>query len=554
MAKPEDSLLRRLLTVPPIRVIVLARLLMAIFALAAITLDFPQITRSAAPNYIIAIAYLVFAFVSFYIVMQGPPANREQILAHTIDVVCICLLMYFNHGLASPFLLYFTFLIASATLRWDWRGAIFTTGLLVLIFFLVMGIERQGFTERDNELSLSQAILRPANLLVAGIMLGYVGALQERSRLRLAQLVAWPGPEHRQDVPVPIISALEHAADILCAPRMLIIWEQPDEPFRDVVYWSKQGIQYSRERSDRFGTIVAEGMARKSFLYTPRVQRVSAEELINEDLRQTFSIQRALSAPFQLPVCSGRIFLLDPLDESSPDDLLLAELIATRLGVDLEHHLLRSEREMTVALNERARLARDLHDGVLQGLAAADIHLMISMNKASEQSKEHLARTRQILTAEQQRIRAFIEMTRSGANTPSRPADLGSQIRSLLSDLSEQWDCDVDVTVDPPGLQTAEHIARNVCYLLAEALSNAVRHGKASHIDIAVRAESGSLNLRIRDNGCGFPGLSGRYSDDELAAHRIGPLSLRTRSEELGGSLTLEVSPSGIEITIEIPL
>ena len=539
---------------PPVRVIVLARLTLTIFALAVVTLDLPQPARSIEFTYIVAVAYLAFAIVSTYIVMQGPPTALEQILAHTIDIVCICLLIYLNHGPDSPFLVFFTFIIVSATLQWDWRGAVVTTALLVLIFFLVMEVESHGLTERLSELSLSQAILRPANLLVAGVMLGYVGVLQERSRMRLAKLVAWPGPDPGQDAAVPIASALGHAAEIMCVPRLLIIWEQPDEPFRDVVLWSNDRVQYMREHSDRFGTIVAESVGDKSFSCHPKARGVSADQVIDEELRRTFSIESTVSAPFQLPVCRGRIFLLDPVDDCGPEELLLAELIATRLGVDLEHHLLRSEREMAAALTERSRLARDLHDGVLQGLAAANIHLKLSQSRASEDVVDHLTQIRQVLATEQQRIRTFVEATRSGGNTPAEPADLRGQIRNLLRVLSDQWGCDVDVTVEPPDLQTSEYIAYNVCHLIAEALSNAVRHGKASHVDVSVQAGPDRLKLKISDNGLGFPGLRGLHSDDELAVHGISPLSLRTRAKELGGSLYLQTSPSGVIIDIEIPL
>jgi signal transduction histidine kinase len=112
----------------------------------------------------------------------------------------------------------------------------------------------------------------------------------------------------------------------------------------------------------------------------------------------------------------------------------------------------------------------------------------------------------------------------------------------------------VDVTVEPPDLQTSEYIAYNVCHLLAEALSNAVRHGKASHVDVSVQAEPDRLKLTISDNGLGFPDLNGLHSDEELAVHGISPLSLCTRAKELGGSLYLQTSPSGVKIDIEIPL
>jgi signal transduction histidine kinase len=534
---------------------VLARLALTIFALAAVTLNLPQPARSNIEfTYIVAVAYLAFAIISTYVAMQGPPTALEQIVAHTIDIVCICLLIYLNHGPDSPFLVFFTFIVVSATLRWDWRGAVVTTALLALIFFLIMEVESHGFTERLSEFSLSQAILRPANLLVAGIMLGYVGVLQERSRMRLAKLVAWPGPDSGQDAAVPIASALGHAAEIMCVPRLLIIWEQPDEPFRDVVLWSNDHVQYMREHADRFGTIVVESVGDKSFSCHAKARGVSADKLIDEDLRRTFSIESALSAPFQLPVCHGRIFLLDPVDDCGPEDLLLAELIATRLGVDLEHHLLRSEREMAATLTERSRLARDLHDGVLQGLAAANIHLKLSQSRASGDIADHLTQIRQVLSTEQERIRAFVEATRSGGNTPAEPADLGGQIRNLLKVLSDQWGCDVDVTVEPPDLQTSEYIAYNVCHLLAEALSNAVRHGKASHVDVSVEAGPDCLKLRICDNGLGFPSPNNLHSDEELTAHCISPLSLSTRVKELGGSFYLQTSPSGVKIDIEIPL
>jgi len=541
--------------VPPDRVIVLARLTLIIFALAVVTLDLPQPARSNIEfTYIIAVAYLAFAIVSTYIAMQGPPTALEQILGHSIDIVCICLLIYLNHGPASPFLVFFTFVIVSATLRWDWRGAVVTTALLVLIFFLIMEVESHGSTERLSELSLGQAVLRPANLLVAGIMLGYVGVLQERSRMRLAKLVAWPGPDSGQDAAVPIASALGHAAEIMCVPRLLIIWEQPDEPFRDIVLWSDDRVQYMRERSDRFGTIVAESVGDKSFSCDVKARGLSTDKLINDDLRRTFSIKSALSAPFQLPVCHGRIFLLDPVDDCGPEDLLLAELIATRLGVDLEHHLLRSEREMAAALTERSRLARDLHDGVLQGLTAADIQLKLSQSRAPGDAADHLAQIRQVLATEQQRIRAFVEATRSGGNTPAEPADLLGRIKNLLKVLSHQWGCDVEVTVEPPDLQTSEYISYNVCHLIAEALSNAVRHGNASHVDVSVEAGRDRLKLKICDNGLGFLGPNDLHSDEELTVHGISPHSLSTRAKELGGSLYMQTSPSGVKIDIEIPL
>lgn len=537
--------------VPPERLIGFARLALTLFLLIAVSFDPPQSVRDAQFTYIVAEAYFAFAILGAMLVMWRPLGPKAQLAVHAVDTVCVGLLMYFNQGPASPYFVFFTFILLSATLQWDWRGAIGSTVLLVLLLMLLLVTEREPLSTEGDE--LNRAIFRPVYLMVAGLMLGYVGAFQERSRIRLAKLVAWPGPDYDRGEPVPIASALAHAAEIMRVPRVLIVWEQPNEPYRDVALWSKRGLEYSRVRSDRFGTLVAPDATGRSFTYRPTRRGAEAGEMINADLRQTYAIRSAFTAPFHLPVCTGRIFLLDRV-ETGGDDLLLAELIATRIGVDLEHHLLRGEREAAAALSERSRLARDLHDGVLQGLAAANIQLKISSAQAEKAVADQLSQTRQLLTAEQQRIRTYIEDTRSGAGVRSEKIDLAEEVTKLLRNLGAYWRCEIDVAIDPPHLQVAEDKVRNVRHLLAEAVSNAVRHGRASRLNVSVRAVAERLYIRICDNGSGFPDLAGTFTDEELEARNLGPVSLRTRARDLGGSLILHSSSSGAEIHVEIPL
>jgi signal transduction histidine kinase len=247
-----------------------------------------------------------------------------------------------------------------------------------------------------------------------------MSALKERGRKQLAKLVAWPEPDHEQGLQVPIKSALAHAAHIMRVPRVLIVWELYEEPFREVAIWSQDGLRYNREPPDRFGGLVAAALTRRTFgvpsaggsIDRLATKRMPAGEMIDEDLRQTFSIQSTITAPFFLQVCHGRIFLLDR-EASDDHDLLLAELVATRIGIDLEHHWLRNELQEAAGVRERERLAHDLHEGVLQGLAAANIHLSLSSDPAEDGVGQRLAQTRQLLCEEQQRIRNFVESSRS---------------------------------------------------------------------------------------------------------------------------------------------
>jgi signal transduction histidine kinase len=554
------ALAEKIFNLPSERVIAFARLILTVFALYASFLDPPDDHYDAQVTYFVASGYLAFAALGFYIVLARPPTHREQLIAHTVDISCVCLLMHFNDGPNSPYFIFFTFILLSASLRWGWRGAIEATVLLVLLFVaFVLLLNRRSVSAEVTELGL--AIFRPAYLVVAGLMLSYVAAVKERSRKQLAKLATWPGPDFGRGLQVPIESALAHAAEIMCAPRILIIWEFFEEPYREIALWSSSGLEYSRNTPDRFGTLVAEPLAQRRFEFPMKRAAVNTSaakgsgpsDAIDEDLQHTFLIRKAITAPFYLPVCQGRVFILDR-EVNDENDLLLAELVATRIGIDLEHYWLRSELEGAAVSKERERLARDLHDGVLQGLAAANIHLSLSTDRVERDIAEKLTQTRELLSAEQQRIRNFVENSRAHSKALAEQVDLAPDIHQMLKHLGQIWGCKIDITVDPPDMRATAEIARNVRHFLAEAASNAVRHGRASKIDVAVEAASDCLNLTINDNGAGFQGLHGSYSGEQLSARNIGPFSLRTRAKDMGGNITLQTSPSGTVIRVEVPL
>ena len=106
---------------PPERLITFGRLILAAFAVVAIYFD-----PTASGRYtelIVVAAYLVFALARVAFVMARLPSQREQYLAHAVDIVCVSVLMYLTQGPTSPFFVFFTFILLSATLRWNWHGA-----------------------------------------------------------------------------------------------------------------------------------------------------------------------------------------------------------------------------------------------------------------------------------------------------------------------------------------------------------------------------------------------------------------------------------------------
>ena len=90
-----------------------------------------------------------------------------------------------------------------------------------------------------------------------------------------------------------------------------------------------------------------------------------------------------------------------------------------------------------------------------------------------------------------------------------------------------------------------EPLARDLYHIVREALVNAVRHGEASRVQVAITATPGrEVSISVRDNGRGFP-FAGRFSGEALARMDAGPKTLRERVASLSGSLAVESSGGG---------
>jgi signal transduction histidine kinase len=132
--------------------------------------------------------------------------------------------------------------------------------------------------------------------------------------------------------------------------------------------------------------------------------------------------------------------------------------------------------------------------------------------------------------------------------------ELSEKIRQLAERNRRQWLCEVQVAITPEHVLVAGDLADQVEFIVAETVANAVRHGRASRLDIIARGAVDHIELCISDNGSGLKNAPGVYTDQELAAKNIGPTSLRARIRELGGHLTLRTSSEGVEIRVELPL
>ncbi|WP_085521980.1 sensor histidine kinase [Tuberibacillus sp. Marseille-P3662] len=196
-----------------------------------------------------------------------------------------------------------------------------------------------------------------------------------------------------------------------------------------------------------------------------------------------------------------------------------------------EKESLATRAKSAAAIEERQRLARDLHDAVSQQLFALSM-MASAANKAVDKDIE-LAK-QQITDIRELSLKAMGEMRALLLHL--RPVHLSNDslyegVCKLMNELSEktniQFNDDID---DVQGLSAAmeNHLFR----ILQEALSNALRHSEANQVKLQLYKKDRTVFLQVRDNGKGF-----EISENKLSSY--GMRTMKERCEELGGKMTV---------------
>ena len=188
--------------------------------------------------------------------------------------------------------------------------------------------------------------------------------------------------------------------------------------------------------------------------------------------------------------------------------------------------------------DERARVARDIHDGLAQYLFA--ISTQVSMLEEGASLDEVLPRLKRAATAAQQEAR-FAVLALSSAGGSAR---FDSALRRYVEVLTADGEIDVELDVDPQ-VRLAPDEQIEVFRIVQEGLGNARRHAGASHADVSISQRNGRRIVTVADDGVGF--------DETAALAGQGMTNMRSRAEAIDGALTLRSNP-GCGTAIEVVL
>ena len=546
------------------RLIATGRVVLAAFSLLAARLV--SSPSHAQATQLLLVAYLAYALAVASVVWRARrPLGRLGLVTHVLDLLVFCVLTYLTEGPTSPFSTYFMFSIAGATLRWQWRGALWTA---VAALVTLTGIG-EYFDEPIGEATFEQHqfAVRTVYLALTAWVLGYLGAHDARRHREMSLLAAWPqvlAPEPESSPP----DMLESAARIVGAPRVLLAWEEREEPWLHLAEWHAGAVRSWREAPDTFRPVVAEPLTELTFFSAdvraplpsvtcrpPDVRRRWRGTPIHPALQARFAMRGVLCLPLHGECLDGHLFVLDK-PRMTADDLLLGEVVAHQVASSIDQSLLARRLRRAAAVEERSRLSRDLHDGVLQSLAAAALQLETVQrlwDTDPRAARERLATTQLLIAHEQRALRAFIRESKLAAVAPTATeAGLRTQLRAVVHRLEQIWGLRVALHLEGLDHASLDPLANDICLIVQEAVVNAARHAGASEVRVDVARANGDVQVVVTDNGGGFP-FQGEYDHAALTALQLGPVILKERVKSVGGTVAIRSSSAGARLDIRLP-
>jgi PAS domain S-box-containing protein len=227
----------------------------------------------------------------------------------------------------------------------------------------------------------------------------------------------------------------------------------------------------------------------------------------------------------------------------TPHHADLALTVANQAAITLINAELFEHAQALAALQERQRLAQNLHDAVNQSLFSAGLIADVLprlWDRDQDQARRSLEDLRRLTRAAQAEMRALLAELRPSALTDT---DLGDLLHLLGNALSGRINIPVIVRVAQDVILPAEvQVAfYRVCQ---EALNNVAKHAKASRVEINLQHEEIAIELRIRDDGKGF-------DPEQTVSGHYGLGMMRERAEAVGALLTLTSQPGhGTELVM----
>ncbi|MGA2648128.1 MAG: histidine kinase [Candidatus Sulfotelmatobacter sp.] len=565
-----------------------ARVFLAISALAAIYMDPTQLGHAPVAYGLLGL-YLIHGVLVMTLLrrrQESTPAFR--LLVHSADIIWPAFISIFAEGPRSPFFLFFFFVLAASAYRWGLWETLSTAAAEVALLWIesflllhVWAIRQDslpwhilaGLRVNLNEFEPKRLFMLSVYLLVMGLLLGYLAEQQKHLRAEKAavtrmlakvrvdagltgtlkqisqEIVTRYGATRLVIAAEEIHSHRMFQGELRNAGGTLSDFEWLDSRPRDEKIYLEDfpgEVCYAASEDQHWSVTAldAEGDQEPSPQTEPFVQ-----------LKQRQSFKSLLTISFMFGgEWRGRVFVFEPSWKGDTQEELRSLLdLLRQVGPAVYNVYLMHRLRRRAGAAERARFARELHDGAVQSLIAVEMQVDVLKRQAESTPQVvsgELGRIQGLLREEVLKLRELMQQMKS-IDVDSR------RFLNVVNDTVERFERETGISArfvtDIDKLEMPDRVCRELLRIVQEGLVNVRKHSRARHALVRLGSNPTQWTLTMEDDGKGFS-FSGRLSQDELDQMGKGPTIIKERVRLIAGALTVESSPgTGTRLEVKVP-
>lgn len=565
-----------------------ARVILAVSALVAIRLDPTELGHSWAA-YGLFVFYMANGILIWMLLRQRKKSTAAfRLMVHAADVVWPALISIFSEGPRTPFFLFFVFVLAAAAYRWGLWETLGTAAAEVallwgesfILLHLRLGpggslpwIGLSGLRVNVGEFQPQRLFMLSVYLLVMGLLLGYLAEQQKHLRAEKAVVT---GTLSRIRVESGLTGTIEQifreALSMYGASRVIVASQEShsqrvfvgelnkaDGPGLSEFRWLESGSRDAKTYLDDFPGAVCYASIDGDRWSTMALDDSGHQAPVSNlapisQLRDAQTFQSLVTVAFLFgSEWRGRVFLFNPAwrGEKQEELRFLLDLVH-QVGPAVYNVYLLHRLRRRAGAAERARFARELHDGAVQSLIAVEMQVDV-LRRQSEAGKpigSELGRIQGLLREEVLKLRELMQQMKA--------IDVDAQrLLGVLNDTVERFQRETGISArfvtDLEDLNMPQRVCREILRIVQEGLVNVRKHSGARHALVRLGSSREKWSLTLEDDGKGFP-FEGRYTQDQMEEAGKGPMIIKERVRLIAGELTVESNPGqGTRLEVSVP-
>lgn len=563
-----------------------ARVFLAVSTLVALRMDPTELGHSWAA-YGLFVFYMANGILILMLLRRRQQSTAAfRVLVHAGDIAWPAFISLFAQGARSPFFLFFFFALAAAAYRWGLWETLGTAAAEVVLLWIeslvVLHLWPQGSLPlralrglqiNVKEFQPSPLFMLSIYLIVMGLLLGYLAERQKHLRAEKAVITGTLSRVRVEAGLTGTISQISQEVISMYGASRAVVASQEIHSKRVFVgeisetsgdakaefRWLESAVRDAKTYLEDFPAHVCFATQSGSNWTTLALDQEGHPVPVTNlaaisQLRQTQAFNSVITAPFLFGSdWRGRVFLFNPSERGDKQEKLrfLVDLVR-QVGPAVYNVYLLHRLRRRASAAERARFARELHDGAVQSLIAVEMQVDVLRRQAEANTPitGELGRIQGLLREEVLKLRELMQQMKA--------IDVDSEkLLPVLRDTVERFQRETGINArfvtDLDELDMPQRVCRELLRIVQEGLVNVRKHSGARHALVRLASSGERWNLTVEDDGKGFP-FEGRYNQQQMEEAGKGPMIIRERVRLISGELTVESTPGqGTRLEVTVP-